>query len=376
MAQNSSIKWTNKSVRAFAKNADPFDAIQELARRRVFEARESGWEGPPFNPLYIVEMMGARVEANSNVADARLIESKGTPVIEFNPRQPRERVRFSIAHEIAHLLFPDWKEQVRNRGGDTSAKDDWQLEMLCNLAASEIVLPIGSLSTISPVPEIEKLMHQRREFDVSVEAFLIRLANIAEQPIGVFLASPKISSQDKRIYRVDYFICSPISSGVNISRAPIPDESIVHGCTAIGYTDSATENWAIGEATRIEWVGIPGFPGTPYPRVAGLIRFDETHGERGPVRYVHGNVLEPRNDGRKIVCHLVNDKATKWGGGVARKTANRFPNAERDFSQKIMEIPISKRLGEVIFSNVDEDIEITSIIAQEGFGPSLFPRMR
>ncbi len=373
---DSATKWTNKSVKAFAQNAEPIQAIQDAARKLVLEAREKGWQGPPFNPLHIVEMLGARVEANSNISDARLSASDDGPVVEFNPRQPRERVRFSIAHEIAHMLFPDWKDRVRNRGGNNSGSDDWQLEMLCNLAASEFVLPIGSLPATSPVPTIEELMKIRREYDVSAEAFLIRLAKIADEPIGVFFASPRLSSDSKRSYRVDYLVSSPTAPKVSLTGLEIPQESIVQNCTAIGQTNAAIESWALGVPTKIECVGIPGFPGTSYPRVGGVIRFDVPHEERKPIRYVHGNVLDPKNGGRKIVCQLVNDKATKWGGGVARKAATRFPEAEKNFSQEIIKIPKAERLGKVIFVEAEAYLEIASIIAQEGFGKSLFPRIR
>ena len=50
-------------------------------------------------------MLEVQIEANSSVADARLVATESCPKIEFNPQQPRERVRFSIAHEIAHLLY-------------------------------------------------------------------------------------------------------------------------------------------------------------------------------------------------------------------------------------------------------------------------------
>ena len=197
------INWTNASVRAFAKNADPLAAIEQTARALVLKAREKGWEGPPFNPLRIAEMLEleVQIEANSGVADARLVATESGPKIQFNPQQPRERVRFSIAHEIAHLLFPDWSEQIRNRGGDRTA-DDWQLEMLCNLAASEFVLPIGSLSAASDIPSIEDLMRQRREYDVSAEAFLIRLAKISKQPIGIFVSSPTVCENSQRHHTI------------------------------------------------------------------------------------------------------------------------------------------------------------------------------
>ncbi|MEM0948180.1 MAG: ImmA/IrrE family metallo-endopeptidase [Pseudomonadota bacterium] len=375
MPEAKSINWTNSSVRAFAKNADPLAAIQQAARSLVLKARETGWEGPPFNPLHIAEMLEVKIEANSSVADARLIATESGPKIEFNPRQPRERVRFSIAHEIAHLLFPDWSEQIRNRGGNKTS-DDWQLEMLCNLAASEFVLPIGSLSAATDIPPIEDLMRQRRDYDVSAEAYLIRLAKVSSQPIGIFVSSPTVLENGTRHYKIDYFIGSPTAPKVRLSGMAIPDESIVHRCTAIGHTDRSVEQWVTDKSTQIECVGLTAYPGSVYPRVAGLVRFDETRENHRPIRLLHGNVLEPRNGGKKIVCQLVNDKAIKWGGGVARKIARRFPDAEKAYSEKVMQIPQSDRLGRVIFSEASDDLIIASLIGQEGFGPSLFPRIR
>lgn len=375
MPEVNSINWTNPSVKAFAKNADPLAAIQEAARSLVLKARENGWEGPPFNPLHIAEMLGVKIEANSSVADARLVATESGPKIEFNPQQPRERVRFSIAHEIAHLLFPDWSAQIRNRGGD-KAPDDWQLEMLCNLAASEFVLPIGSLSAAKEIPPIEDLMRQRREYDVSAEAFLIRLAKISSEPIGVFVSSPTVAEDGSRHYKIDYFISSPTAPKMRLSGTAIPDNSIVHRCTAIGHTDRSIEYWVTGAPTQIEYVGLTAYPGSVYPRVAGLIRFAQAQEDHLPIRLLHGNVLEPRNGGKKIICQLVNDKAIKWGGGVARKIAKRFPGAEKAYTEQVMQIPQRDRLGRVIFSEASEDLTIASLIGQEGFGPSLFPRIR
>lgn len=376
MAASSGINWTNPSVKSLAKGSDPIETIQEAARSLVLKAKENGWSGPPFNPIFIAEMMNVRVEANSNISDARLFETDHGPTIEFNPRQPRERVRFSIAHEIAHLLFPDWAEQVRNRGGSASSQDEWQLEMLCNLVASELVLPIGSVADVSTVPSIEELMHRRRAYDVSVEAFLIRMAKISDQPIGVFVALPRISVGGHRSYVVNYYVGSPTAPRVRLQGSEIPQNSVIHSCTAIGHTDRASEDWATGAPIQVECVGIPGFPGSTFPRVAGLIRFDHAEPDRRLIRFVHGNVLEPKNDGMKIVCQMVNDRAIKWGGGVARKFGRKYPDAEAQFSREIMSVPKSQRLGRTIFAQAETELKIASIVAQEGFGPSLFPRIR
>ena len=376
MNTSPSIQWTHKSVKLFARNSDPVEAIENAARALVLEARQSGWEGPPFNPLHIAKMLGASTEPNSNIADARLLETESGPKIEFNPLQPRARVRFSIAHEVAHLLFDDWHEKVRNRSANRGEDDDWQLEMLCNLAASEFVLPIGSLSFASSVPSIEELMWARRNYDVSDEAFLIRLTRIATTPIGVFFASPVISESGERRYRIDYCVTSPTAPDLRIAGKQIPVASVIANCIAIGYTDKGFESWLDGSDKSIECVGIPAYPGSVYPRVASLVRFEMSNESRSPVRLAHGNVLDPRGAGLKIVCQLVNDRATKWGGGVARKAASRFSSSEAEFSQSIKVIPRGDRLGRVIFVDVSDDLAIASMIAQEGFGPSLFPRIR
>ncbi|WP_407497029.1 ImmA/IrrE family metallo-endopeptidase [Pseudooceanicola sp. MF1-13] len=376
MTASSGISWTNPSVKALAKGADPVETIQEVARSLVLKARENGWSGPPFNPIFIAEMLDVRIEANSSISDARLFDTKRGPTIEFNPRQPRERVRFSIAHEIAHLLFPDWAEQIRNRGGTAGSQDEWQLEMLCNIVASELVLPIGSLSDVAEVPSIEELMQKRREYDVSVEAFLMRMAKISVQPVGVFVASPRISESGYRKYFVNYYVGSPTSPRVRLQGFEVPKSSVINSCTAIGHTDSSSEDWITGKSTNVECVGIPGFPGSTFPRVAGFFRFDRAEPNRRLTRYVYGNILEPKNGGSKIICQLVNDKAIKWGGGVARKFGRKYPDAEAQFSREIMSVPQDQRLGETIFAQADVEIQIASIVAQEGFGPSLFPRIR
>ena len=370
------INWTNRSVRGFAQGGDPILKITAAARALVLKARESGWDGPPFNPLYIAKMLNVQIAPNSNIADARLLETSDGPKIEFNPQQARERVRFSIAHEVAHLLFPDWHEQIRNRAQTSNINDDWQLEMLCNLVASELVLPIGSLASASDVPAIEELMVERRKYDVSAEAFLIRVVKVSTKPVAMFVASPILSSSGNRSYRIDYYISSPTASRVRPSFLMVPETSVIQRCTAIGHTDSAIEDWITSFPTSVECVGVPGYPRAVYPRVIALVRFDQASQLLPPIKITHGNILEPRGGGPKLLCQLVNDRATKWGGGVARQMATRFPDAEKAFTQAFLEIPREQRLGSVLFTRATDDIMIASMIAQQGFGRSLFPRIR
>lgn len=361
---------------AFAKGADPVEAVQSAARELVLRAREIGWEGPPFNPIKILELLGAQLTANSNIADARLLPTDHGPVIEFNPQQPRERVRFSIAHEIAHMLFPDWSAEIRNRSVEGVPSDEWQLEMLCNIAASEFVLPVGSLPSSMLVSPIEVLMQERRRYDVSAEAFLIRLAKVSDTPISVFFASPIEADSGDRRYRIDYAVASPTAPNNRVEGVVVPQDSALRNCTAIGHTDRATETWFADAETQIEYVGIPGYPGSIYPRVAGIVRHGAREPSRHAIRYVHGNVLEPLGSENKIICQLVNDRAIKWGGGVAKKFARKFPNSEMEFTTTLLDLKPLDRLGRAIFVRIGERELLASIIAQEGFGPSMFSRLR
>ncbi len=376
MTQPSQIAWTNESVLLFAGDSDPIEAIERKARDLVIVAREAGWTGPPFNPVFIARLMGVPIEANASIADARTVSLEGRTWIEFNPKQARERVRFSIAHELAHLFFPDASEHVRNRGGTADIADDWQLELLCNLAASEFVMPFGSLPTKNVVPPIEELMVERRKFDVSAEAFLIRVVKTSPQPVAMFCASPVAEDHLNRHYRVDYFVPSVTSPIIFIAGRNIPAGSVIHRCTAIGYTDSANEDWVDGRRHLVECVGIPGYPNSNLPRVAGLIRFEANREDTHPIRYVHGNALDPRGNGKRLVCQMVNDRARKWGGGVARRAAQKYPHAEREFARWLTSQPLGERLGKVHFSSEMDGVVIASLIGQEGFGKSSLPRIR
>jgi O-acetyl-ADP-ribose deacetylase (regulator of RNase III) len=375
VARSEGIQWTNKSVLMLAKGGDPIETVERLARDLVLRARDAGWQGPPFNPAAIADLLKIPIEANANVADARILPSDKGFRIQFNPTQARERVRFSIAHELAHTLFPDVAKEIRNRGGNKLVVDDWQLEMLCNLAASEFVMPIGALPSRDYLPSIEELMVERRKFDVSAEAFLIRVAKVAQEPIVMFCASAADQTSGDKPYRIDYAVASKSAPHFPVAGKKVAANSCAYSCKAIGFTDHKTENW-LSHKVIVECVGIPSYPGSTLPRVAGLIRFSQSESKGESIRFVQGDVLEPRGAGPTVICQLVNDQARVWGGGVAKLAGKKYPKAQKDFSLWITGIPRAKRLGEVHFAEANDSTVVASLVGQEGFGPSSTPRIR
>jgi hypothetical protein len=106
------IRWTNKSVLRLAGDEDPIAVIERKAQALALKARDAGWKGPPFDPIMIADLLEIPVEANASVPDARIVLKDRRLTIQYNPTQPRARVRFTIAHELAHTLFPDVADEV------------------------------------------------------------------------------------------------------------------------------------------------------------------------------------------------------------------------------------------------------------------------
>src|SRR3954454_5571387 len=136
--------WTNPSVLELAGERDPVEVITERARDAVLGAIEEGWRGPPYDPFELAELMQVPAVPREDLYDARLVVAEGNRArLEFNPTRPRGRVRFTIAHELAHTFFPDYKKAARYRSGPKSRPDEWQLELLCNIAPGQLVIALG-----------------------------------------------------------------------------------------------------------------------------------------------------------------------------------------------------------------------------------------
>ena len=109
--------WTNASVKTLIRgtDVDPVQIITQKAIDLSLRAMQEGWSGPPFDPFALAQYLGLRVIPREDIADARTVPTGTALTIEFNPNRPKARIRYSIYHEIAHTLFPDCRERVRNR---------------------------------------------------------------------------------------------------------------------------------------------------------------------------------------------------------------------------------------------------------------------
>jgi hypothetical protein len=371
--------WTNRSVLALSQGADPVDVIVAKARSLTFEAFESGWSGPPYDPFALAELMKIEVLPSEDVADARTVPAVGGKLrIEFNPNRSPGRINYSIAHELGHALFPDCAEGVRNRTKHTGAtRDEWQLEMLCNIAAAEILMPVGSLRSEDLEPSVDRLLQMRKDYAVSSEAILLRIIRLTTKPCLAILARRDPDSPAGR-YRADYAVGSRAWSSPVANGFALPLDTVLSECTAIGFTAKATENWFRTAADwKIEALGIPPYPGHVYPRVIGIAKpVSDRETEVAKITYLKGDATAPRGSDYRILAQVVNDKSIVWGAGFARAVRKKWPKVQGEFAQWVVSGRGEFKLGNTHISAVDDSIALASLVAQHGFGPSATPRIR
>ncbi len=367
-------RWTHPSARLLAANGDPEEAIVRRARDLVFRATEAGWVGPPFDPFALAELQGIDVVPSQAVVDATIrADERGRLRIEYNPDQPIARQRYSVAHELAHALFPDVAKQARFRvAGKILPGDDWQLELLCNRAAAELLMPVGSIAdAVTGDIGIDEVLDARRRYDVSVEAVALRLVSLARAPLLAFAAAP---AKTGNTYRVDYAIPSAAWSDAPSPRA-IAATSVVAECTAIGYTAKGHELWG-GLSSRVEAVGIPPYPGDRLPRVVGVVRpTDGLDRRAATIEYLRGDATMPRGDAPRVLVQIVNDKTPNWGGGFALVIRHKWPVVQDEF-RAWAGVEGHLRLGSTHTVEAEAGLWVASVVAMHGYGPSATSRIR
>jgi hypothetical protein len=378
------VLWSHPSVELLAQGRDPVEAVAAAARARLLEAVDAGFDPPPYDPFLLARALGVPLRPVTGGFDARTVPDPASPVgvrIEYDPGRPVGRLRFSVAHEIGHTLFPDVAEQTRHRSEQGAVEtfdgpDDWQLELLCNVAAAEFLMPAQTLADLRlDALDLREVMARRKRLQVSTEALVRRLLVLTDRPAAMFAARRTASGR----YTVDYAARSRVGGPEIEAGLVLPETTVLAQCTAVGYTADAVETWnpAVG-AMSVQAVGIPPYPGHLLPRVAGIVVEPQPDRADGvSVVETTGDALDPPSPGTALIVHVVNDRAHAWGGGFAGKLGRRYPWAAEAFRAWTVADDDNLHLGGIhtVRGPLDEPA-VCSMVAQEGFGPSLEPRLR
>lgn len=142
------------------------------------------------------ELGADRIELRRMDIDAFSVQRQDERFTVFlNDSQGRMRHRFSLAHEIAHiLLWPMVGEHLSHRNAFAPDQDyrSMRLESLCNEMASSILMPEPAVLSITGDPCVSArsvpIIAQR--FDVSFEAAARRFLKLTPIPCAMLMWRP------------------------------------------------------------------------------------------------------------------------------------------------------------------------------------------
>lgn len=347
---------------------NPEYVIRKKARDLVFKGLNKGWSGPPYDPLKLAVLMNIDVSPNEYIRDARIIPTGKTFTIEFNPSKNEKRINFSIAHELTHTLFPDCASQVRNRL--KTGQDDLDLEILCDIGASEILLPFNEFGSVlnDGKLDFDKLIELSNKFGASLSSIMLRSAYVSHQQLNVVFA--KYDTENPDLLSVIYSSKSKRST-LNIAKGSlIPKASVAHSCKVPGWSNHALENWPSfnGEERIIHAIGLSSFMHNREGRVGIIIvqnDGDNIQSEQIPdIKYINRDATDPYGDGKKVILQVVNTAAAT-GAGFGKAMATRWPQSKKKLNEWKKKGEFN--LGTTQLVELTPDLWVFQLLVQSGY---------
>jgi Zn-dependent peptidase ImmA (M78 family) len=166
------------------------NAPSAAERRAIAVLKDSGVSEAPVPVERIARRLGAQItyESFEGEISGMLYRNRGTTVIGVNSRHAPTRQRFTVAHEIGHLLihkgqpvFIDRFVRVNWRNGESNRE-----EVQANAFAAELLMPRAlvrkaierALSRRRDVTPQELVSVLAKSFEVSAAAMQYRLTNL------------------------------------------------------------------------------------------------------------------------------------------------------------------------------------------------------
>ncbi len=180
----------------------PKKIIRKLAVDRLADARKKGWgkEGPPFCPKMLSSLYGMRCrEVSHDIGgEGRILPDPNRinrAMIEYLAGRMEERQRFTIYHEFAHTLFPDYCVLKTYHQATPAEKDpEKEFETLCDVAAAEFIMPedlfVADLAGKRVNGDV--IMALKKRYHASVDASVRRVVELTSTVAcgAVFLKAP------------------------------------------------------------------------------------------------------------------------------------------------------------------------------------------
>lgn len=135
-----------------------------------------GIKGPPVDPIDIARRLGVHVHALSHdqpeTFHGAVSSTEGRADIWVRPGDPANRQRFTVAHELGHLLLHPYGQMYRDTTFSGSAS-----EAEANRFAADLLMPKGMMQKYLRITG-GNLPSMARIFGVSLRAMEIRVDNL------------------------------------------------------------------------------------------------------------------------------------------------------------------------------------------------------
>lgn len=359
--------WTHKSVRKMVEESGdtPINTMKDRARTAVLDALEKGWSGPPFSAISLAKILGLDILPNDEIMDARTVPvSKGRYLIEYNPHQKPTRMNFSIAHEIAHTLFSDCGEMVRNR--EEHPDENRELEELCNIGASELQLPYvvfphaaNALEEIS----VKSLIKLAGEYKTSLESTFLGFVSVVDKPCAMMICA----FQTPKKLTIEYYKASSTFEPRIPKNFKIPEDSRAYYCTSPGETQTETVKWSFLEQKYdITCVGLSPTRKDTRGRVGIIIKPNDGSGDLHlrKVNYEFGDATKPHGKGNKIIAQVVNTSGS-LARGFGKALWKNYPVVKKALDDWKSDSKKFK-MGQTQLIQVKHDTYVLQMLAQKG----------
>jgi Zn-dependent peptidase ImmA (M78 family) len=160
--------------------------------------------------------------------DGQTLWSGGRPDITIRSNMSPARRRFTLAHELCHVLLGHGGEQRRTSASDRVAPDAENAaallarreERLCDSVAAALLMPQPVMKRFleSGMPTLPQLISFARRWEVSLDALTYRVAEVSNRPIVVVILDKE---EQWRPRRSTGSVPAPI-------LPTLSDEAIVH----------------------------------------------------------------------------------------------------------------------------------------------------
>jgi len=204
------------------------------ADRLVDSARSAGtYSSPPVPLESLAALVNIRKIVRLDIRESgRLVPVGQSFVVELNASEHRYRQRFTLAHEIGHVLLS--RSKGRNQVAERyfRCSNDSQLERACDRIAGRLILPPRELRQ-----EVERhghglsdLVGVARRFEVSWQAFGFAMSELFDDRILICWRHSDLSGSKRPAYRVAW---SASGSGTFIPKgAASGNDPLVEQCVS------------------------------------------------------------------------------------------------------------------------------------------------